>query len=610
MSTMTQRFLLAIGLLVVSLVASAQQPPTVRIKAVPTAVRPATTFDVTLQVTFAEGLHGYQNPPSEDFMIPVSVESGSKEFAIKTVKYPKGIVKMAGGMEAAVYQETIEIIATLSAPKKVGNHTVNLNVRYQQCDETNCFPPGTVTSSFKIKTDPKAPEQKSPPKKDTEEALAPVASPSSGTSPPTAKGESRLADLFVDNFKSGNYLLVLLISIGIGLLINLTPCVYPMVPVTLSFFSGQAGDNRTARIQLGLMYMVGIAITYGLVGGIAASAGATFGTLFQAPWFNFALGIFMIVLSLSMFDLYQIGLPPTLSRQLKGRSGPVGALIMGLLVGVAAAPCAGPLIVPPFAVVAETKSLPLGLFVFGTIGLGIGIPYVFLASAAAGTKVLPRAGGWMKTLKAVLGIIVLGFGLMYVLQGLGPSLDDQARSTIWIAFFLLSGVFLVAFESSGLTRSIMAIKGLAALACGLFAGIAYQSEQERVRTQALEVAGAIAGIGWTKFTEDAFEDYKANGKPIFIDATADWCAECKAIERNVFSKPEVIVALNKVNAMKIDWSTGVDPQYQEMTRKLFDIKGLPHFVFIKPGGEIVLVRNHLGSAQDLIDGLRLAGAEL
>ncbi|MBV6457001.1 MAG: Thiol:disulfide interchange protein DsbD [Fimbriimonadaceae bacterium] len=607
---MIKRAFVLLTFLAVAALAWAQDPPTVSIKLAAPAVKPGAAFDATVSVTFAENLHGYQNPPTEDFMIPVTVVSGSKEFTMKSAKYPKGVIKKAGGMDAAVYEGTVQIPVTLVAPKKAGAYTLKLDVKYQQCDENNCFVPGTASSTAKIKVDPKA----APPKKGDGKEEAPVAAATTGTPGPSTGtqpvNDSKLAQLFVENFKSGNYLVVLLISIAIGLLINLTPCVYPMVPVTLSFFSGQAGDNRSARIQLGLMYMVGIAVTYGLVGGLAAGLGATFGALFQAPWFNIALGVFMFVLALSMFDLYQIGLPPAFTKHLKGRSGPVGSLIMGLFVGVAAAPCAGPLIVPPFTVVAESRSLPLGLLVFTTIGLGIGFPYVILASAAAGAKTLPKAGGWMKTLKAVLGIVVAGFGLLYVLQGLGAGLDERARALIWIAFFVASAIYLIGFESSGLTKPILSIKGAAALVCGLMAGITYQAESERAKLAELQRAGAVAGIEWVKLTEDTYATAKSSGKPIFIDATADWCAECKATERNVFSQPNAIIALSKVQPMKIDWSTGVDPSYQDMTRKLFDIKGLPHFVFIKPGGEIALVKNHIGSPEDLIDGLRAAGAQL
>jgi len=589
----------------------AQAPPTASLKVGSQAVKPGASFDATVSVTFAENLHGYQNPPTEDFMVPVSVASSTKDFTLKSAKYPKGVVKKAGGMDAAVYEGTVQIPITLVAPKKAGAYTLKLDVKYQQCDENNCFVPGTISATAKVKVDPNAP----PPKKSGGEEPAPIAAttgtsdstPSTGVKP---QNDSRLAQLFVDNFKSGNYLVVLLISIAIGLLINLTPCVYPMVPVTLSFFSGQAGDNRSARIRLGLYYMLGIAITYGLVGGIAAGLGATFGALFQAPWFNIALGILMFVLALSMFDLYQIGLPPFFTKHLKGRSGPVGSLIMGLFVGVAAAPCAGPLIVPPFTVVAESRSLALGLLVFTTIGLGIGIPYVILASAAAGAKTLPKAGGWMKTLKAVLGVVVAGFGLLYVLQGIGSSLDEQTRSYIWIVFFVASAVFLIGFEGSGLTKPILAIKGTTALLCGALAGMTFQAESERSKLEMLQKAGAVTTVEWVKLTEDTFATAKASGKPIFIDATADWCAECKATERNVFSQAAAIIALGKVQAMKIDWSTGVDSSYQDMTRKLFDIKGLPHFVFVKPGGEIALIKNHIGSPDELIEGLRQAGAQL
>jgi len=400
-----------------------------------------------------------------------------------------------------------------------------------------------------------------------------------------------------------------LVLLLIGLAINLTPCVYPMIPVTLSFFASQAPEGRSGRVWLGVMYVLGIGFTYGLAGGIAAGVGAAFGQLFTMPWFNFALGLLLIGLALSMFDLYQIRLPGFISNALGARSGAVGALIMGLLIGVAAAPCAGPLIFAVFAEAAKLKSIPLGVTMFGAVGIGLGLPYLVLASLSVGAKALPKAGGWMKTAKAVLGLLVIGFGLNYLLMAVNRSLPEFAEYWIWIAFFIGSSLYLFLFENAGATRAILAIKGVTILVLGGMAGMYYEQLQTALKEKELAVLGGDSGatrIQWIPFSDQAFEDAKASGKVIVVDGTADWCAECKVIEKNVLDKPETIVAMRDVVAIKVDWSTGVDPEYQRRTKELFGIVGLPHLVVHKPGGQQSRVFTHLSTPKELIDAIKEA----
>lgn len=615
--------------------------PKVEFKVVTPKVRPGAEVKANVVVRFGPHLHAYQNPPTEDWMIPLKIEgvAGTK---IKKATYPKGQMKQVGGLDkpAAVYSDAVTVALVLEAPKKSGKATFKIEVKYQQCDEQNCFPPSQVPASALVTVDPAAavdvvgaaassgeersatePGSPSPPNgPDTPVSSEgapeggvespPVTVGTAGGSPP-GKAESAnaaasveettgLARLLLDSFRGGNYVLLVGLLVLVGLAINLTPCVYPMIPVTISFFSNQAGENRAARLGLGMMYMVGIAVTYGLVGGIAAGAGATFGVLFTQRWFLYGLALLMFALALPMFDVYQIGIPPALSKHLRGRSGAVGALIMGLLVGVAAAPCAGPLIVAIFAEVAKLKSIGLGVLVFGTVGVGIGLPYLVLAAATSGAaKSLPKAGGWMKTVKAILGLVVIGVGLNYLLQALPKSFQDAYTVHTWAAFYALSALYLVLLDRSGETKLIFGIKGLAVLGCGILVGLGL------AQIQAPESADRIA---WQPFTASSWEQAKSSGKPILIDATANWCAECKTIDAKVFERPETVQATQGVVALKIDWSTGVDASYIAYTRDLFGIKGLPHVIVAKPGGEIVKVHNHLESPSELIESLRLAGA--
>lgn len=698
------RSLLPAGLLLLAASAFGQMntPPKASLELAPGKAKPGAPVTGTVVVVFGPGLHAYQNPSTESYMIPLSVKAGGPPVTLKSVKYPKGTDEIVGGSTTPVktYSGTVRVSVTLVAPAKPGSYDVKLSVGYQQCNANNCFAPSTVPVTAKLIVAAAAPPPKPPvvqptkkpavkpqaakgekpakgepvkkdvvkkyppttkkksdppqglsvdngsgggqppsgdgkpevPKKEgddkpvvpvatnpappkDEQAAAPVtdagSQPSAGSAKSSAPDvdEGFIANNLKNAFQSGNYLFVILLALLTGLALAVTPCVYPMIPITVGFFSNQTAGNRAGRVGLGLMYMLGLALTYGVVGGVSAALGGTIGALFQAPWFLFALGILMAVLALSMFDVYEIRLPQFLGKQIHGRSGAAGALIMGLLMGFAAAPCAGP-IVTAFAIkVAEYKNLPLGFLLFTSIGVGLGLPFFALGALSTGAKTLPRAGGWLKTLKALLGIVVFWVALGYLLQAFQFRSDQPRTMVIQAVFLFLAAGYLFLFEKSGNTQVIWGMKGLAILLCGFMAGQFLTNRSTAIRDEQLAALGSSSVIHWIKWTPESFDEAKKSGKPIVIDASADWCALCHEIEDAVFKKPEGIAAMQGVVAMTIDQSTGVDPKYVELSNKTFGIKGLPHVEFFKPGGESVHVVtgfDQLNSPSKLKEYLALA----
>ena len=547
--------------------------------------------EAKMKVTFADGLHAYQNPqPKDSNFIPVKVVAG-KGVRVSEIKYPKGEEKVLPALgDDPIFLYGGEIIIPFKfeftgMPETGKDAKVpEIIFSFQQCDDQSCFPPGKIATALKIKVLEGTPNPEPSPTKPTENAAA-----AGTTETPKAKKEG-FAGNIEQAFETQNYLLIIPLMLLAGLVINLTPCVYPLVPVTISFFNSQAKSNAAGRLKLGLLYATGIAITYGLMGGIAAGLGGTFGQVFINPWFNIGLGVFMIVLALSMFDLYQIGLPPFISNQLKGRSGPVGALLMGALIGFGAAPCAGPVIVAIFTQVAKVGSVPFGVFVFFMVGLGLGLPYVALAAVTGSQKSLPKAGSWMKVVKAILGIVVLFFGLGYILIGL-PQLSSDKHPLVYAAFFGLSAITLLIYERKSSEATAFMIKGIAILGLGFMMGTSYLSANKE--------ASGITEMEFTKFTQESWDTAKASGKPIFVDIGANWCAECKIIEKNVLNTAAGVEATKDVIRLKIDHSAGTDQAYVDMTSKMFDVKGLPHLIFVKPGDTARETINELHSAEEL-----------
>ena len=594
-------FLLVLTSVVLPLATAQNVKPKVEISFKEKEVKVGQIINAKMTVTFSDGLHAYQNPqPEGSSFIPVKLVAPKGPVRLSEIKYPKGVEKVLpslGDDPMFLYSGKIEILfkfeyTEVPATGK-GIKLPEINFSYQQCDDTTCFPPGKVGVPIKLKVLP----GKANPEPTSVTGVETSGSTGSGETSGTTQsegtqksGKNGLEGQISGAFETQNFALIIPLMLFAGLLINLTPCVYPLVPVTISFFNSQAKNQTTGRLKLGLLYATGIALTYGIMGGIAASLGGIFGQLFINPWFNIGLGILMIALALSMFDLYQIGLPPFISNQLKGRSGPVGALIMGALVGFGAAPCAGPVIITIFTEVAKVGNIPFGVAVFFLVGLGLGLPYVALAAVTGSQKSLPKAGTWMKVVKAALGILVLFFGLGYLLNGL-PQVSTDNHPLIYGVFFGLSALTLLIYEMKAADPNSTLIKGIAILGLGYMMGTSLASMSSE--------SGPKVKMEFTKFTAESWETAKASGKPIFVDAGANWCSECKIIEKNVLNTPQGIEATKDVIRLKIDHSTGTDQDYVNMTSKMFDIKGLPHLVFVKPGDTGRETLNQLHSVDEL-----------
>lgn len=561
-------------------------------------------IDGVATVVFAEGLHGYQNPQTDETIIPIELSGDG--FKLASIAYPKGHEDTVGGLpdKYFVHSGTIQIPFKFAAPAKITAEGLKFIFSYQQCNETNCFAPGQVEAVVPLKVEGAA--------------VAPKAmAPSSKSAPPPAPAATGLGKFLQDSFEAKNWGLLALVLLLIGLAINLTPCVYPLIPVTISFFAGQANSGEKAsKTTLAFNYMLGIAASYGIVGGIAALSGGVFGQLFQNPWFNAALGVFMVVLALSMFDLYQIGIPPAISKHLKGRSGPVGSLIMGSLVGIGAAPCAGPIIVLLLTELAKLNNPALSVLSFVLVGFGMGIPYFVLGMVSKASTALPKAGGWMKVVKAMMGLVVIYFGLGYFVQAV-PQLGDPKREPwLYLAFFIAGAIVLFLYDRKSTDTRSWKVKGFGMLALGAFAGITYanilaQSKLEATREEYKKLLGENEGqvSEFVAFTEESWNAAKESGKPIFIDVGANWCVKCKVIEHEVFDDPKFISVAKGFALLRIDHSTGVDPSYIESTTKQFGIRGLPHMVIAKPGGEMVMSFNELHSVAELDEIFKKAGVK-
>ncbi len=356
----------------------------------------------------------------------------------------------------------------------------------------------------------------------------------------------------------------------VGLSLNLTPCVYPMVPVTLAFFSSQAAGSLGRAARLAGCYVLGVALTYAVLGLAAAKTGALFGSWLQHPAVLAALAAVIVGLALSMLGLYELRPPRALARRLgQASAGMWGAFLMGLVVGLVAAPCIGPVVLSLLLLVGQLGDPFAGFLLFLALGLGMGVPYLALGVAANRIGHLPKAGAWLVWSKKALGLLLLGLALFF----LKPLLPGRATWLAAAALLAGSGTYLGWLERSrgrgaGFARVRLAVGGL-------LIGAALVMVAPRPRPASL--------VAWIPYTAAALEEAQRSHRPILIDIYADWCIPCVEMEHVTFRDPAVAQALQPVATLRVDATRGVSADAERLLSR-YRIYGAPTILFFDRTG--------------------------
>ncbi len=350
-----------------------------------------------------------------------------------------------------------------------------------------------------------------------------------------------------------------------GLALNLTPCVYPMIPVTLAFFTQQARGSWQRVVRLAGVYILGISLSYAALGFVAAKTGALLGAWLQQPSVLVAVAGVILALSLSLFGFYDFRLPQVINRRLtKAWSGPWGAFFMGIVVGLVAAPCVGPFVLGLVLFVSHLAHPVQGFLLFFVMGLGMGLPYLVLATAAHRLGQLPRAGEWLIWSKKALGCVLLGLALYF----LRPLFSSAVAGWSVTGLLLGTGLYLGWLQQSQASnRVFLRIRQLVgSVLIGVAIAVAWP--KAKLETQVHE------RIQWVSYTEAAFEQARSKHQPIIIDVYADWCLPCVEMDQVTFRHPDVVKALGFMQPFRIDATLGVSADAQALFDR-YDIFGVP-----------------------------------
>jgi thiol:disulfide interchange protein DsbD len=404
--------------------------------------------------------------------------------------------------------------------------------------------------------------------------------------PATAAAQAE-SSVFTDALARGP-LFVAAAAFGFGLLVSLTPCVYPMVAITVSVFGARESTSRLQSFGLSGAFLLGLVAMFTPLGITAGMTGKTFGAELSNPWVLVGLSVFFLILAASMFGAFDLDLPHSLKNRLAGAGGAgyAGAFVLGLVCGPITAPCTGPFLGGLLAWIAQTQSVALGTAAMVAFSLGLGTPF-FLVGAFA--MQLPKSGRWMVHIKSLMGIILVVVAL-YFLAIAFPTLRGWVSPASWflgvsggvIAVGLLLGAIHKSFDASELGEKLQKGIGVALVCFGAFGLLSGLTTPERSLTWEYPAEGQDL---WSHVT-DSRARARTEQRPLFMDFTAAWCAACKEIELQTFPDDRVQSAAGRFMSLKLDMTDDSDPAV-EKTFEEFGIRGLPTLILFDSAGKEV-----------------------
>ncbi len=522
--------------------------------------------DVTIKL--AKTMYIYDDKLHIEIISPIQVSLD------KEVKKPKPV----SFHDFIVHRKDVDInIPNSIISKYVKDGDFTIKVSYQGCSERGlCYQPMNNTFTYKLKKDAKI-------KKDEAQSS-------------NLSEEDAIAGIFKDS----GFFMILLTFFGFGLLLSLTPCIFPMIPILSSVIVSKSDENMSTKraFFLSLVYVLAMSVAYTIAGVLAGLFGANIQTAMQNPWVLGVFSLIFVLLSLSMFGFYELQMPSFIQSKLTKKSDEsakngsiIGVAIMGFLSALIVGPCVAAPLAGALVYIGQSGDALLGGAALFVMSLGMGVPLLIIGAGAG--KFMPRPGVWMDSIKNIFGVMMLGVAIWMLSRVIPPNIT----MLLWMVLLLVSSIYLGALEplkegASGWKKLfkgfglIMFIYSLM-LFVGAMSGVTNPLKPlVKLGTSSVVVDIKKEGIPFKRvITLKELESVvKTSKKPVMIDFYADWCVSCKELEEYTFSDPKVKELMKSFTLLQVDVTKNSKDDKELLKR--FGVFGPPAIIFFKENKEL------------------------
>ncbi|MGD8778077.1 MAG: thioredoxin family protein [Ignavibacteria bacterium] len=576
-----------------------------------------TNFTTILKVEIKHGWHINSNKPNDEFLIPSEITAESNGIKLANVKYPEAHILALEFSEkpVSVYEgkEEIELTFAVEENASIDKLTVEVKFEYQACNDKTCMPPTSITDTITVEIkDNKKTVSTSPGKilkeKEKEQVNKEKSKPSVTVKQEethTQKVEEKTdtvqniitkAPLETTQLSGESITVFAAIAFAFlgGIILNLMPCVLPVLSLKIMGIIEQAGEAPREKLKHGLLFTFGVLVSFWILAGLllvlrAGGEQLGWGFQLQSPGFVIVLSIFLFLFGLSMFGVFEIGTTLTAVGQgKKNRSAYMGSFTSGVLATVVATPCTAPFMGSALGF-ALSQPAYVSLLVFTILGLGMAAPYLVLTSIPKLLRFIPKPGAWMETMKQFMGFLLMAtvLWLLWVL-----SLQTGSEGVI----ILLASLILISISGwiygrwGNIAKEIK-VRRTAQVAAALILIVALSFSLKNIEAKTSETTGIyIQGtIEWQQFSPELVEELRLENKPVFIDFTAAWCLSCQVNEEVAFGSEEVQKAFAEkgIVTLKADWTN----KDETITKALaeFGRNSVPLYVYYAPGEEVKIL---------------------
>ena len=589
------------------------------------AAAPGGDLLVAVQLNIAPGWHVWSHATQANALPGASVFDGAifsslnitpadGALALRGTQWPAPKAAKAdlgdGPSDYAVYEGSVTVYARIGVAKNAGGSVkATLTLSLQACNERNCLAPGEIELPVTVQVRPGvAPATTGAAFAgfDPAKLVMESATDASPSGAPTAGDDGTIHfDFFGKAFtidpRGLGILLVLVVAFFGGMLLNFTPCVLPVIPLKIMSLSAAAGD-RARCLQLGLVMSAGV-VAFWIVLGLLVGGLSDFTTsnqLFQYPLFTIGLGLFIAVMAFGMAGFFSVNLPQWVHSIDASHETMGGSFVMGIMTAVLSTPCTAPLMGAAAGWAAASGSLATVLTVFGTIGAGMAAPYALLSAFPQMARRMPRSGPASEVVKQVMGLLLMAAAAFFIGAGVNGWLPVPSMVHWWIVggFGVAAGLWM-AWRTVRITRSLArraVYGGLGLLMALVSAGVTRELGMDHGR------------IAWVRYSAQALEQAKHDGRVVLLDFTAEWCLNCKALEKAVLDRAEVAAAISQpgVTALKVDITSRSSDGWNLL--HAYDRVSIPLLVVQKADGTVTL-KSDAYTPEQVLTALKQATAK-